>query len=263
MSWLARFWRRPPRFTVLLPVHRPPALLPFAIESVLAQRSRDFELFVICDGAPAETVACAREYARRDRRVRVFAFAKGERHGEAYRHAALQEARGRYVAHICDDDFWFPAHLDEMEKLLAVIDFGNLRHTQVDPRGEVRSLPGNLAAPEIRRAMLHEKFNFFSPTFAGYRLDAYRRLPEGWTPAPPDVWTDLYMWRKFLRRDDMSFATGDAITALHFPASARAHMALDQRAAENKAWFERARDPSQREMIIGEALRSLSAPEQS
>src|SRR6202035_4475341 len=86
--------RSMPRFTVLLPVHRPPALLPFAIETVLAQEVDDFELFVICDGAPAETAACARDYARRDKRVRVFTFAKGERHGEAYRHQALTQAGG-------------------------------------------------------------------------------------------------------------------------------------------------------------------------
>jgi hypothetical protein len=31
-----------PAFTILLPVHRPPAMLPLAINSVLAQRRRDF-----------------------------------------------------------------------------------------------------------------------------------------------------------------------------------------------------------------------------
>ncbi len=41
-----------PLFTVLLPVIRPPALLPYAIESVLAQSERDFVLCVIGDGPP-------------------------------------------------------------------------------------------------------------------------------------------------------------------------------------------------------------------
>ena len=42
-------------------------MLPFAIESVLAQSVHEFELLIICDGAPPETIACARDYAGRDR----------------------------------------------------------------------------------------------------------------------------------------------------------------------------------------------------
>ena len=83
-----------PTFTILLPVHRPPAMLPFAINSVLAQERRDFELFVICDGAPPETAACAQEFAAKDPRVRVFAHPKGERNGELYRDQALRERPG-------------------------------------------------------------------------------------------------------------------------------------------------------------------------
>ena len=46
----------------------------------------------------------------------MFDFPKGDRHGEAHRHAALAEARGELVAHICDDDLWFPEHLAEPGK---------------------------------------------------------------------------------------------------------------------------------------------------
>lgn len=73
------------RCTVLLPVLRPPYFLPNAIERVLAQTMREFELFVICDGAPPETIECAQEFALRDPRVTVFAFSKGERGGETHR----------------------------------------------------------------------------------------------------------------------------------------------------------------------------------
>ena len=102
--------------------------------------------------------------------------------------------------------------------------------------------------------------NALEPTFAGYRMDAYRRLPEVWAPAPPDIWTDLHMWRKFLRRDDMRFGTRIAITGLHFATDTRPTMSLEQRAAENKAWFERIRDPVQRDAIAREALRGLNFP---
>jgi len=224
-----------PLFTVLLPVHRPPSLLPFAIDSVLAQSVDDFALFVICDGAPRETIDCARAYAARDPRVQVFAFDKGERHGEAHRHAALGHARSRYVAQVGDDDLWFPDHLAELALLLDKVDFGNLLQVELIPHGAIGVHVGDLADPEFRHRMCETRWNFFGPTCAGYRLSAYRRLPVGWSPAPPDVWTDLHMWRKFLRRQDLCFGTRFSVQGVKLSAGFRADMSLEAREAEHRA----------------------------
>ncbi len=247
----------PPLFTILLPVVRPPALLPFAIESVLAQSVPELELLIVCDGAPAETLACARDYAGRDPRVQVHVFPKGERHGEAHRHAALAGARGRYVAHIGDDDLWFPDHLAELGALLAKADFGNLLHVYVHPGGRVEILPGDIGLPAMRERMLGEKFNLFGPTVAGYRLAAYRALPEGWSPAPPDVWVDLHMWRKFLRMENMVFATRAVVSALVLATPQRHDLTLAQRQVENRTYLERIRDPASRNEIVAAAWHSL------
>ena len=96
----------------------------------------------------------------------------------------LGRAAGRYVAQIGDDDLWFPNHLSELEILLSNADFGNLLHVFVHPDGSVAILPSDIGLPELRQRMLAEKFNLFGPSVAGYRLEAYRRLPEGWSPAP-------------------------------------------------------------------------------
>jgi glycosyltransferase involved in cell wall biosynthesis len=246
-----------PRFTVLLPVHRPPAMLPYAIETVLDQTLADLELFVICDGAPETTVARAQEYAARDSRVTVLAFPKGERHGEAHRHRALGRAGGEFVAHICDDDLWFPDHLAELARLLSAVDFGHVLHTQVRSDGGVEALPADLEDPLLREQFLGEAYNRFGPTFAGYRLDTYRRLPEGWAPAPPTTATDLHMWRKFLRCAGLRHGTRMAITAIHFPTPGREHMSLEDRARENHLWLTRLRETREREMVVHMAWRSI------
>jgi glycosyltransferase involved in cell wall biosynthesis len=247
----------PVRFTILLPVHRPPALLVYAIDSVLAQTLTDFDLFVICDGAPVETVTCAQAYAARDTRVRVFAFPKGERFGEAHRHAALAQASGEYIAHIADDDLWLPNFLEEMAELLRGADFGNLLHVYVHPDGRIEAVPCDLARPALRQRMLNEKFNRFGLSFAGYRLQAYRRLPEGWSPAPTSVWTDLHMWRKFLSRTDMIFATRMAIAGLCFLSPRRTEMSLADRATEIRHWHQRVQDEGERRRIVESAWQSL------
>jgi succinoglycan biosynthesis protein ExoW len=246
-----------PLFTILLPIVRPPVLLPFAIESVLAQSVPAFELCVVCDGAPAETAACAQDYARRDARIKVLSFPKGERNGEAHRHTALAGAAGRYVAHIADDDLWFPDHLAELEILLAKADFGNLLHVYLHPGGQAEILPGDIGLPAMRERMRVEKFNLFGPTVAGYRLAAYRALPEGWSPAPADVWNDLHMWRKFLRMENFAFATRAAVTALVFATPQRRDVGLEQRQIENRSYLERIRDPERRREIVEAAWHSL------
>ncbi len=248
-----------PLFTVLLPVHRPPDLLPFAIESVLAQEEGRFELLVVCDGTPPETVRVAESYAARDPRVRVLDFPKGERHGERHRHTALEQARGELVAHLGDDDLWFPAFLAELARLLDVVDFGNLLQAEAGPEGTVLVRPGDLADPRTRRRMLEEPWNFFGPTFAGYRLAAYRALPVGWTPAPADLPTDLYMWRKLLRHPGLRHGTRFAIEGVKLAAVTRAEVPLEARAEEARDLAAAVATPTGRRELRARGVASLHA----
>lgn len=247
-----------PTFTILLPVHRPPAMLPFAIESVLAQERRDFELFVICDGAPPETVACAHEFAARDPRIRVFAHPKGEGNGDIYRDQALHHARGAYVCQIGDDDLWFPNHLSEIALLLRDVDFGNLLHFEVLADGRVVLLSGDASDPAIRRRMMQENFNFMGPTVWGYRLSAYRSLPVGWSPAPPGVPSDLNMIRKFFAQEGLRFGSRMAVTAVKCAAYFRRDWSLERRAAEVKEWAARVADPAGRDVIVQMAFGEMN-----
>lgn len=246
-----------PTFTILLPVHRRPMVLPYAITTVLEQTRQDFELFVICDGAPPETAACAQEFAARDSRIRVFVHSKGERSGELYRDQALRSAHGQYVCQIADDDLWFPNHLDEMAILLGQVEFGNVLQITARRDGFMYCHLGDLARAGIRRSMLAQKANFFGPTAAGYRLATYRRLPVGWSPAPPETWPDLYMWRKFLSLPDIVCGTRFAFTCLHVAASARTKMSDQERAAENRRFLEDIRDPVRRDALVQGVMRHL------
>ena len=254
-----------PTFTILLPVVRPPAMLPFAIRSVLAQDRPDFELFIVCDGAPAETVACAEGFAAEDPRVRVFTHPKGERHGEAYRDQALQHARGLYVCHIGDDDLWLPHHLTEMAKLLETVDFGHISHfeiigsgTEVVSAGTDILLAGDLADPSIRQRLIDTEGNFFGASVGGYRLAAYRALPEGWAPGPLDRPSDLHMWLKFLKAPGLRFGTRVAVTTLKLGASTRRDWPMERRVQELEDWAKRLLDPTERDRLMQAGLLSLS-----
>ncbi len=232
-----------PLFTIILAVNRPPLLLPFAIDSALRQTVQNFELFIVCAGAPEETVKLAETYSAGDDRIRVYPFPKGQRHGEAHRDTALKDARSTYVAHLADDDIWLPNHLSELELLLKTCDFGNLLHADVRPDGRVKVHFGSLGDPATRDRMLKEKWNFFGPSSAGYRLDAYRSLPVGWSPAPEDIWTDLHMWRKFLSRKGLTVDTRYSVQCIKLPDSIRQKMTLAERLEETKSLAEKYASP--------------------
>lgn len=251
--------RSPPLFTILLLIHRPPDMLPLALESVLAQGRQSFEIFIVCDGAPDETVSEAERLARDDDRIHVRAFPKGERHGELYRARVIEtESRGRYICHIDDDDLWMPGFLDGMERLLDAVDFGNLLQVAVKPDGGLRLIGFDLGSPEVRNRMVNQRWNFFGPSVCGYRRTAYDRLERGWSPAPEDLPTDLFMWRKFLRRDDITAATRHDIGALCPRAPRRQHMTMAERAAENSTLLERIRDPESRDELIQTVRRNAA-----
>ncbi|WP_421934697.1 glycosyltransferase [Phenylobacterium sp.] len=230
-----------PRFSILLPIHRPPVLLPYAVETVLGQSEADWELFIICDGAPEATAEAARAFAAADPRITACVFPKGERFGEAYRHEVLQGARGDFVCQIADDDLWLRHHLREMAALLESVEFGALTAVEIYPDRPWTHSVYRLEDQAVRERMLRERFNFFGPSDVGYRMSTYRRLPVGWAPAPPDIWTDLHMWRKFLALDPILVGSRTTIQTVHMADALRVGMDLADREAETLKWMERIR----------------------
>ena len=225
------------QFTVILPIHRSPELLPYAVESVLSQTVEDFNLCIICDGAPQETVTVARKLAEKDQRITVHVYPKGRRIGEEHRHAVMEKANSRYVAQIADDDIWMNNHLSELSMLLQEVDFGNLLHVFLSPEGDIQTYPFDLANKEVRQRMLTENWNFFGPTVAGYRLSAYRQLGETWSPAPENLHSDLFMWRKFLRSEKITAGTRFAVTSLVLPTPFHGEKPLADRTVDAAHWW--------------------------
>jgi hypothetical protein len=148
------------------------------------------------------------------------------------------------VAHIADDDLWFPDHLETLEQLLETCDFGNTLHFYLDKNGKSGIHLYDLSDVRIQQRMNTLLFNIFGPTFVGYSVESYRKLAEGWAPAPDDVWTDLWMWRKFLQQDGLRFATEFKITAISLPAALRLDSTLDERYEEMKTVWDEFKQPN-------------------
>jgi glycosyltransferase involved in cell wall biosynthesis len=99
-----------PSISVVLPTRNRAGLLRRAIDSVLAQTWRDFELIVVDDASSDDTPALLGALA--EPRLRVIR-REANAGAAAARNAGIAVARGAYVAFIDDDDFWLVQKLDK------------------------------------------------------------------------------------------------------------------------------------------------------
>ena len=101
-----------PKISVIVPVYKVEAYLHRCVDSILAQTFQDFEVLLIDDGSPDRSGEICDEFARKDRRVRVFHKENGG--VSSARNVGLDNARGEWVCFVDADDWIEPfllAHL--------------------------------------------------------------------------------------------------------------------------------------------------------
>lgn len=100
---------RPPRVSVILPCYNGEVYLREAVQSILDQTLADFELIVVDDGSTDGSPAILRNMAGGDARIRVVTQPNGGI--VAALNAAIDHARGQYIARMDADDVSFPERL--------------------------------------------------------------------------------------------------------------------------------------------------------
>ena len=232
-----------PKVTVLIPTHDHVETIKYSIASVQAQTIKDFELFVVGDGAPHETKNLVNSLAQTDSRIRYFDSPKGEGHGELHRAETLKQARGDIVCYLGDDDMWLSHHLSVMLELLDKADFAHTNQTGIWPDGMVVVDAGNINDVSTRWKMLNQKWNLFGPSCAGHTLEAYKRLPYGWRPKPDGMYSDLHMWRQWLAQPWCRFISEPQVTIMRFPSPWRRGWTIEERVKEMENWWQRSKNP--------------------
>ncbi len=96
-----------PEVSVIIPTYNSARYLTAAVESVLDQSFRDFEILVIDDGSTDHTEQAMASYGSPVRYIRQqnSGVAAARNHG-------IRESRGRYIAFLDADDTWLPHKLE-------------------------------------------------------------------------------------------------------------------------------------------------------
>jgi len=104
-----------PTVTAVVRTYNRATLVGRAIDSVLAQTFRDFELIVLDDCSSDNTTEVVQAHMEKDQRVRYIRHEKNRGTGRGF-NTANDAAKGKYVAYLDDDDVWQPEKLEKQVK---------------------------------------------------------------------------------------------------------------------------------------------------
>lgn len=100
-----------PLISVIIPVYDRTEMLKESIESILHQAYQNFELLLVCDGSPPETMDVVNKYASNPR-VRIFRYKDNSGTPVRGRNKGIREAKGKYTAFHDSDDIAEPNRLE-------------------------------------------------------------------------------------------------------------------------------------------------------
>jgi len=101
---------------ILTTFNRAKIFLPRAINSVLTQTSKDFELIIIDDASTDDTEKVVKSF--KDKRIKYIKHIKNFGSDTRGKNEGILASKGRYLAYLDDDNEWLPYHLEKLlEKL--------------------------------------------------------------------------------------------------------------------------------------------------
>ncbi|HTY39744.1 MAG TPA: glycosyltransferase family 2 protein [Candidatus Paceibacterota bacterium] len=112
-----------PIVSIVMPTYNRGRLIEKSVESVLKQTLKAWELIIIDDASVDDTPKVLKELAARDKRIIILRNEKNEFRQFGIMktlNRGLETARGRYIARLDDDDWWFNER--KLEKQAAFLD---------------------------------------------------------------------------------------------------------------------------------------------
>jgi glycosyltransferase involved in cell wall biosynthesis len=147
--------------SLIITVYNRERYLAEAIESVLAQTRRDFELLIIDDGSTDGSVAIARRYEVQDSRVRVVA-ATHQGLTKTLK-SAIAQTQGVYLGWVDSDDLLAPTAIEETAAVLENQPHVGMVYTDylvIDEHSTVKGLGKRCQIPYSKERLLVDFMTF-------------------------------------------------------------------------------------------------------
>lgn len=150
-----------PLVTVIIATYNRADTLQYAIESVLWQTFKDFELWIIGDACTDHTEIIVQSFSH-DPRVNWYNLPQNSGYQSKPNNEGIRRARGKYIAYLNHDDIWLPHHLNDLvehaEKTHADIAFSLVQwvYSFTYSKPDIPLLP-DLPIPPEATAVIHRK----------------------------------------------------------------------------------------------------------
>ncbi len=183
---------RVPRVSVITPVYNGARTIQRAIESVLAQSFRDFEIIVADDGSTDGTIEILGRFGDR-----ITLLKQTHLQQAIARNSAVEASRGEYLAFLDADDSWLP---DKLARCVEVLDRDSRCDLAYSNMIAVGSDGADLATEMIPQAVAHApsmeelltRLWPIVPSTVVMRRDAFDRV-GGFAPAIAGC-EDIFFW---------------------------------------------------------------------
>jgi glycosyltransferase involved in cell wall biosynthesis len=187
-----------PKISVIIPSHNGLRWLGQAVQSILAQSFRDFEIIIIDDGSDPRLADNFN--VGQDPRIRCF---RQEHQGaSSARNKGIKMARGEYVTFLDDDDLYLPEKLAKQFEIMEKSRECSMSYTQalvIDEAGQIikgREWRGDFSG-NIYPQMLFIKNSFITTPAVMLRKDIFDQVGSFCTNM--DICEDLDLWRRVAR----------------------------------------------------------------
>ena len=144
----------PLRVSIVVPMYNTEQYLASTVESVLGQTFEDWELVLFDDGSQDRTLEIARDFERRDRRIRVVEGVNGGTAAARNRGFAATSTVSEFVIFLDNDDTWEPDALRLLIEALEAHPEYPAAHglaRAIDPQG--KQFPGD----DLAQSMAHRR----------------------------------------------------------------------------------------------------------
>ena len=107
-----------PRFSIIVPLYNKAPYVRKALESIMSQTYKDFELIVVDDGSIDNSASICEGYLSKLSTLDSRLIRQANSGVAAARNNGVKVSSGEYVCFLDADDWWEPKFLEEMDKLI-------------------------------------------------------------------------------------------------------------------------------------------------